>query len=230
MTKSGPCRSTTSRLSSPAQIRKVQKNCGRRSMKRSTSMPTEIWVTQQRPCLHYGNFRNGADTRIQPVETGVPLFVLNPHNPLPSLMHFSRLYQGPPSPRPANWGCVKTALIKSVREGVFVDRKYWTRRSRGRKVLQPVYLSSIVAGKSLTRIDNSKCLHLTRSGCRTYGWVVVKQHQKKDEHLEDEGESEDSDYESGVDKPGSSVTETELCGDESGAGPLPVLSVGSFSR
>ena len=53
---------------------------------------------------------------------------------------------------------VKTALIRSIREGVFVDRKYWARRSRAGQVLQPVYLSSIVAGQRLPYIDNRKWL------------------------------------------------------------------------
>ena len=54
---------------------------------------------------------------------------------------------------PKNWKRVKIALIRSIRGGVFVDRKYWARRSRAGQVLQPVYISSIVAGRRLPYID-----------------------------------------------------------------------------
>jgi len=45
---------------------------------------------------------------------------------------------------------VKTALIESIRRGVFFDRKYWARHSKAGKVLKPVYFSStIMKDKSL---------------------------------------------------------------------------------
>ena len=59
---------------------------------------------------------------------------------------------------PENRKRVRIALIKSIREGVFVDRKYWAQRSRAGQVLQPVYFSSIVAGQMLPYIDNRKRL------------------------------------------------------------------------
>jgi hypothetical protein len=39
---------------------------------------------------------------------------------------------------------VKIALIKSIRKGVFFDKKYWARNSKGGDVLKPVYFSSTI--------------------------------------------------------------------------------------
>ena len=39
---------------------------------------------------------------------------------------------------------MKTALIKSIRTGVFFDRKYWARHSKSGFVLKPVYFSSVI--------------------------------------------------------------------------------------
>ena len=45
---------------------------------------------------------------------------------------------------PAHWDPVKTALIISIRNGVFFDRKYWARHSKGGDLLKPVYFSSTI--------------------------------------------------------------------------------------
>ena len=39
---------------------------------------------------------------------------------------------------------MKTALIKSIRKGVFFDRKYWARHLKDGDVLKPVYFSSTI--------------------------------------------------------------------------------------
>jgi len=39
---------------------------------------------------------------------------------------------------------VKTALIKSIRKGVFFDRKYWARHLKIGDVLGPIYFSSAI--------------------------------------------------------------------------------------
>ena len=65
---------------------------------------------------------------------------------------------------------VKTALIKSIREGVFADRKYWARHSRSGRVLRPVYLSSIVADRRLPDIETCKWLDPASPGC-VDSWV-----------------------------------------------------------
>ena len=39
---------------------------------------------------------------------------------------------------------MKIALVKSIRKGVFFDRKYWVRHSKAGDILKPVYFSSII--------------------------------------------------------------------------------------
>lgn len=68
------------------------------------------------------------------------------------------------TPTPKNQEHVKTALIRSIREGVFVDRNYWARHSRSGRVLRPIYLSSIMASHRLPFIDSRKWLCLAPSG------------------------------------------------------------------
>ena len=61
---------------------------------------------------------------------------------------------------PAHWAAVKTALIKSIRDGVFFDRKYWAKHSKAGNVLKPVYFSStIMADKSqqLKKCESELC-------------------------------------------------------------------------
>jgi len=45
---------------------------------------------------------------------------------------------------PTHWASVKTALVRSIREGVFFDRKYWVRDSKAGNPLKPVHFSSII--------------------------------------------------------------------------------------
>ena len=58
----------------------------------------------------------------------------------------------PPS-TPANWERVEMALIKSIRQGAFFDKRYWTRQSKTGRALRPVYLSSIIAGERLQYVN-----------------------------------------------------------------------------
>ena len=48
---------------------------------------------------------------------------------------------------------VNTALIKSIRKGVFFDRKYWSRHSKAGDVLKPVYFSSTVMGDKSQQLN-----------------------------------------------------------------------------
>ena len=48
---------------------------------------------------------------------------------------------------------MKTALIKSIRKGVFFDRKYWARHSKVGDVLKPVYFSSIIMGDKTQQVN-----------------------------------------------------------------------------
>ncbi|KAF9779144.1 hypothetical protein BJ322DRAFT_1088746 [Thelephora terrestris] len=52
---------------------------------------------------------------------------------------------------PSQWA-VKMALIDSVRNGIFFDRKYWARHSKAGDLLKPVYLSSRVMGDKAQRM------------------------------------------------------------------------------
>ncbi|KAF9645603.1 hypothetical protein BDM02DRAFT_3189560 [Thelephora ganbajun] len=47
---------------------------------------------------------------------------------------------------PASRNALLTAMVRSIREGVFFDQKYWTRHSRKGSTLKPVYFSSMIAG------------------------------------------------------------------------------------
>jgi hypothetical protein len=58
--------------------------------------------------------------------------------------------QGLPTPGPASRRPVEIALIKSIREGIFFDRKCWTRDLKTARDLRPLYISSIAAGESLS--------------------------------------------------------------------------------
>jgi hypothetical protein len=55
---------------------------------------------------------------------------------------------------PARWDSVKIALIKSMRTGVFFDRKYWARYSKSGDVLKPVYFSSIIMSDKAQELNN----------------------------------------------------------------------------
>ncbi|KAF9645692.1 hypothetical protein BDM02DRAFT_471820 [Thelephora ganbajun] len=54
---------------------------------------------------------------------------------------------------PAHWGSVKVALIKSIRKGVFFDRKYWARHSKAGDILKPVYFSSIIMNDKAQQLN-----------------------------------------------------------------------------
>ena len=50
---------------------------------------------------------------------------------------------------------MKTALIKSIREGVFFDRKYWTRYLKAGDALKPIYFSGMIMGDKVHQLN--KC-------------------------------------------------------------------------
>lgn len=55
---------------------------------------------------------------------------------------------------PSNWGAVRLALVKSIRTGIFFDRKYWARRSSNGDVLVPIYFSSTVMNNKAPQLNN----------------------------------------------------------------------------
>ncbi|KAF9643633.1 hypothetical protein BDM02DRAFT_1403367 [Thelephora ganbajun] len=48
---------------------------------------------------------------------------------------------------------VKVALIKSIRKGIFFDRKYWARHSKGGDALKPVYFSSTIMNDKAQQLN-----------------------------------------------------------------------------
>ena len=131
-----------------------------------------------------------------------------------------------PPPNPENWMRVEAALIKSIRKGIFIDRRYWTRHSRTTSVLRPVYTSSIATSEKLPHINGCERCRLAVLVFCADDRVVVKMYREHECPETGEG-SEDSDCES-VPEPaaGSSPEENE----EKESEPLPVLTVGSFAR
>jgi len=59
-----------------------------------------------------------------------------------------------PDTSPAHWAAVNVALIKSIRSGVFFDRKYWARHSKAGDILKPVYFSSIIVSDNAQQLNN----------------------------------------------------------------------------
>jgi len=49
---------------------------------------------------------------------------------------------------------VEIAFIKSIREGVLFDRKYWARCSKTGDTLKPVYFSSTIMGDNVEQLNN----------------------------------------------------------------------------
>ena len=45
---------------------------------------------------------------------------------------------------PTHWAPVRMVLVRSIRNGVYFDRKYWARHSKAGDVLKPVYFSSMI--------------------------------------------------------------------------------------
>ena len=64
--------------------------------------------------------------------------------------------QATPVTTPEHWASVKIALVKSIRQGVFFDRKYWARSSKTGNMLKPVYFSSIIMKDKARQLD--KCM------------------------------------------------------------------------
>lgn len=61
--------------------------------------------------------------------------------------------QAPQATNPANWAALMIALIKSIHEGIFFDRKYWARHSESGDVIKPVYFSSIIMGGKARKLN-----------------------------------------------------------------------------
>lgn len=100
-----------------------------------------------------------------------------------------------------------TALIKSMREAVLFDRRYWARPSVTGNILRPLYMSSTIAGETSQPLDSLVGLH------------------REGECFEASEESEDSDWESSGSRPDGQIDKK----DETQQELLPLLTVGPFA-
>lgn len=111
-----------------------------------------------------------------------------------------------------NWKHFTIALIKSIREGTFLDTKYWTRCSKSTGALRPIYISSIVVGTNLQHIDG-----------------LVKMH-REGEFSNADDVFEDSDCEGEPEHPAERAPEEQAVSKEdTQLESLPVLTIGSFA-
>lgn len=55
---------------------------------------------------------------------------------------------------PTHWASLNVALINSIRNGVFFDRKYWVRHSKAGDVLKPIYFSSIIMNDKAQQLND----------------------------------------------------------------------------
>jgi len=121
---------------------------------------------------------------------------------------------------------LETSLVKSMREGSLLHRKYWARRSRGGR-MGLVYLPTTVSGPTLSQVDKCKwdCVWVTSILSRT----VLEYCDGADDRSEEEEEyPEDSDCESECEGDGDSVSGDANAGCERGNEFLPVLKIGSL--
>ena len=71
--------------------------------------------------------------------------------------------QPPHVQNPTNWKPLRAALVKSIRQGVFFDQKYWTRHSKDSNVLKPIYFSSLIAGNKLRKCTSKNCIGVSNN-------------------------------------------------------------------
>lgn len=61
-------------------------------------------------------------------------------------------------------------MVKSIKQGVFFDQKYWVRHPKDGRVLKSIYFSSLIAGNSLRkctstyRVDKNDDVRTRREG------------------------------------------------------------------
>ena len=109
----------------------------------------------------------------RPLRARPPVYVYSRFAPLPVLPGVLTLYNqaaqttGPATP-------MKIALIKSIRNGVLFDRKYWARHSRTGDALKPVYFSSIIMGDKVQQLNScaSKFGHRPAAGLMIFSGQI----------------------------------------------------------
>ena len=57
-------------------------------------------------------------------------------------------------------------MVKSIKQGVFFDKKYWVKSSRDGRTFKPIYFTSLIAGRTL-RNCTSMCYIGSNCGDQT---------------------------------------------------------------
>ena len=108
------------------------------------------------------------------------------------------MLQVAPAPQsPGHWGSVKLALIKSIREGVFFDKKYWARHSKGGHALKPVYFSGAIMSDKAQQLNKRASKPCYRFA-QVLIWIPVVKYIKAKNPLKSDLEEDidiESDYE-----------------------------------
>ena len=125
-------------------------------------------------------------------------------------------------------GCdMRPLLIKSMKEGYLLDRKYWARRSREGGI-EPIYFSGAVAGAELPRKHSSESLD--PGAAEKLSCTVLERHWGRGGLLDKDGEgehAEDSDYEDEPEPAGELASENISSKQRQEQRLFPVLKVGS---
>ena len=130
------------------------------------------------------------------------------------------------SARSAGGRNMRASLIKSMRRGSLLHRKYWARQSRGGS-MGPIYLPITVSGSTLSRVDICKLDYVCATN--VLSWTVLECCEGADGRLEKKEEyPEDSDCESECEGDGDLVSRDGDTGSEQGKELLPVLKIGSL--
>ena len=120
---------------------------------------------------------------------------------------------------------LETSLVKSMREGSLLHRKYWARRSRGGR-LGLVYLPTTMSGPMLSQVDKRKRDYVCVTSILSR--TVLEYCDGADGRSQGGGYPEDSDYESECEGDGDLVSRDADADCERGEGLLPVLKIGSL--
>jgi hypothetical protein len=133
-------------------------------MEDSTMAATRASVNKKVHCFAQGDLKHATEVlstlweiankggSVEPPTKASPAVSLAPALAC-AMWKFSLCRQIMQAASPAHWAAVKAALIRSIREGVFFDRKYWARNTRSGDVLKPVYFSSTIMKDRSQQLD-----------------------------------------------------------------------------
>ena len=126
---------------------------------------------------------------------------------------------------PVRWD-MRNSLIKSMKGGSLLHRKYWARRSRGGN-MSPIYLPITVSGPTLSQVDTREWGYVWVTSILS--WTVLEYCEGAHGRLGKRGECpEDSDCESECEGDGAPISGDADAECERGQELLPVLKIGSL--